>query len=186
MAMTLIPAEHDALIVVDVQNDFLPGGSLGVPDGHAIVPLINAIAPRFTTVVATQDSHPADHSSFTQYGGPWPVHCVEGTHGWEFHPDLKISADFQVFKGRDREVDGYTSWTPELGAFLAQRGVRRLVIAGLALDYCVKATALDARAAGMETVVLTDATRAVDANPGDGERALDEMRQAGVREDTAA
>jgi nicotinamidase-related amidase len=184
--MTFIPAERDALIVTDVQNDFLPGGSLAIPESDAIVPLINGLAPRFATVVTTQDSHPAGHVSFIEQGGPWPVHCVEGSHGWELHPDLKISPDFQVFKGRDLDRDSYTAWTTELGAFLAQRGVERVVLVGLALDYCVKFTALDARAAGMDTIVLTDTTRAVEANPGDGDRALDELRQAGVKEDTAA
>jgi nicotinamidase/pyrazinamidase len=183
--MTFTAGEGDALIIVDVQNDFCPGGSLAVPDGDEVIPVINAIAKQFPTVVTTQDSHPADHSSFVEYGGPWPVHCVEGTEGWAFHPDLDVEADLQVFKGRDRDLDGYTGWTDELGAFLRQRGVTRIAVAGLALDYCVKATALDARATGIETVVLTDATRAVEVQPGDGARALDELRQAGVREDTA-
>jgi nicotinamidase-related amidase len=183
--MTFTPAEHDALIVVDVQNDFCPGGSLGIAEGDQVIPIINAVAGRFATVVTSQDSHPSNHSSFVQQGGPWPVHCVEGTEGWQFHPDLDVRSDFEVFKGRDVDVDGYTAWTPDLHAFLRQRGVDRVVIAGLALDYCVKATSLDARAAGMEVVVLTDATRPVDAQPGDGKRALDELRQAGVREDSA-
>jgi nicotinamidase/pyrazinamidase len=183
--MTFTAGEGDALIIVDVQNDFCPGGSLPAPAGDEVIPVINAIAKQFPTVVTTQDSHPPDHSSFAQYGGPWPVHCVEGTHGWEIHPDLDVEADLQVFKGRDRDLDGYTGWTDELGAFLRRRGVTRIAVAGLALDYCVKATALDARAAGIETVVLTDATRPVEAQPGDGARALDQLRQAGVREDTA-
>ena len=176
----------DALVVVDVQNDFCPGGSLAVPDGDQVVGVINALAPAFATVVVTQDSHPAGHSSFSAQGGPWPVHCVEGGHGWELHPDLDVRADFNVYKGREVDLDGYTGWTPELAEFLRTRGVRRVVVTGLALDYCVKATALDARAAGLETVVLTDATRPVDVQPGDGKRALDELRQAGVREDVAA
>jgi nicotinamidase/pyrazinamidase len=183
--MAFTPTPHDALVVVDVQVDFCPGGSLAVPEGDQVVPVVNRLAPRFTTVVTTQDTHPADHSSFAAQGGPWPPHCVEGTPGWEFHPDLRVDADFQVFKGRDREVDGYTGWTPELADFLARRGVRRVVAVGLATDYCVKATALDARAAGYPVVVLTDAVRAVNVAPDDGDRALDALRAAGVREDQA-
>ena len=110
---------------------------------------------------------------------------MEGTPGWEAHPDLRVEPDFQVFKGRERELDGYTGWTPELADFLVRRGVRRVVVSGLALDYCVKATALDARAAGFHVVLLTDATRAVNVAPDDGARALDALRAAGVREDTA-
>ena len=178
--MAFTPQPDDALIVVDVQRDFCPGGSLAVPDGDQVVPVINELAPKFRTVVATYDTHPPDHSSFNEQGGPWPPHCVEGSPGWELHPDLKITPDFQVFKGREHEDPGYSAWTPELAAFLASRGVRRVVITGLALDYCVKATALDARAAGYETVLLTDATRAVNVEPGDGQRALNELLAAGV------
>jgi nicotinamidase/pyrazinamidase len=184
--MAYTPTPDDALIVVDVQRDFCPGGSLAVPEGDQVVPVINQLAPRFATVVTTQDTHPADHSSFAEQGGPWPPHCVEGTPGWEFHPDLRVDADFQVFKGRDRDLDGYTGWTPELADFMVKRGVRRVVAVGLAIDYCVKATALDARAAGYAVVVLTDAVRAVNVAPDDGDRALDALRAAGVREDWAS
>jgi nicotinamidase/pyrazinamidase len=184
--MAYTPTPDDALIVVDVQRDFCPGGSLAVPEGDQVVPVINQLAPRFATVVTTQDTHPADHSSFAEQGGPWPPHCVEGTPGWEFHPDLRVDADFQVFKGRDRDLDGYTGWTPELADFMVKRGVRRVVAVGLAIDYCVKATALDARAAGYAVVVLTDAVRAVNVAPDDGDRALDALRAAGVREDRAS
>jgi nicotinamidase/pyrazinamidase len=183
--MTFQPQPDDALVVVDVQNDFCPGGALAVPEGDQVVPVVNAIAPRFRTVVVTQDSHPPNHSSFAAQGGPWPPHCVEGTHGWELQPDLDVRAAFNVYKGREVDLDGYTGWTPELAEFLRERGVHRVVLAGLATDYCVKHTALDARAAGLEVVVLTDAVRAVDVQPGDGKRALDELRQAGVREDVA-
>ena len=183
--MAFSPDSDDALVVVDVQRDFCPGGSLAVPEGDQVVPVINRLAPGFQTVVTTHDSHPPDHSSFAQHGGPWPEHCVEGTPGWENHPELDIDPHHQVFKGRERELDGYTGWTPDLAEFLANRGVRRVVVVGLALDYCVQATALDARAAGHEVVVLTDATRAVNVKPDDGERALDALRAAGVREDRA-
>jgi nicotinamidase/pyrazinamidase len=183
--MAFSPKRHDALIVVDLQLDFCPGGSLAVPEGDQVVPVVNRLAPRFSTVVTTHDSHPADHSSFAEHGGPWTPHCVEGTPGWELHPELKVEPHFQVFKGREREVDGYSGWTPELADFLGKREVKRAVVVGLALDYCVQATALDARAAGYEVVVLTDATRAVNVQPGDGDRALDALRAAGVREDRA-
>jgi nicotinamidase/pyrazinamidase len=183
--MAFAPKRDDALIVVDVQNDFCPGGSLAVPEGDKVVPVINRLAPRFSTVVTTHDSHPADHSSFVEQGGPWPPHCVEGTSGWELHPDLRVAADHRVFKGRDRELDGYTGWNPELADFLEKQGAKRVVVVGLALDYCVQATALDARAAGHQVLVLTDATRAVNVQPGDGDRALDALRAAGVREDRA-
>jgi nicotinamidase/pyrazinamidase len=183
--MSYSPERDDALIVADVQRDFLPGGSLAVPEGDQIVPLINQLIPRFQTVVTSQDSHPPRHSSFVEQGGPWPVHCVEGSTGWDFHPDLQVDPDFRVFKAREPEVEEYSAWKPELAEFLANRGVRRVAVVGLALDYCVQATALDARAAGYEVVVLTDATRAVNVKPDAGERALDALRAAGVREDRA-
>ena len=183
--MAFTPETGDALVVVDVQQDFCPGGSLAVPEGDQVVPVINRLVPRFQIVVTTHDSHPPDHSSFAEHGGPWPRHCVEGTPGWEPHPDLEVDPHHQVFKGRDRETDGYTGWSPELADFLARRRTTRVVVVGLALDYCVQATALDARAAGHEVLVLTDATRAVNVKPDDGERALDALRAAGVREDRA-
>jgi nicotinamidase-related amidase len=179
--MPFTPRPDDALVIVDVQNDFCPGGSLPVAEGDQVVPVVNRLAPRFATVVTTQDSHPADHSSFAEQGGPWPVHCVEGTPGWRLPPDLRVTPDYQVFKGRDRDIDGYSGWTQELAQWLRERGVQRVVVVGLALDYCVRATALDARAAGLEAVVLTDATRAVNVEPGDDKRALDALRAAGVR-----
>jgi nicotinamidase/pyrazinamidase len=183
--MTFTPSPDDALIVADVQVDFCPGGSLAVPEGDQVVPLVNKLAPQFRTVVTSQDSHPPRHCSFVEQGGPWPVHCVEGTPGWQFHPDLKVEPDFRVFKAREPAVEEYSAWKPELAEFLASRGVKRVVVTGLALDYCVKATALDARAAGYPVVVLTDAVRAVNAAPDDGARTLDALRAAGVREDTA-
>jgi nicotinamidase/pyrazinamidase len=181
--MTYSPERDDALIVADLQNDFCPGGRLAIAEGDQVVPLVNKIAPTFQTVVTSQDSHPPHHSSFIERGGPWPVHCVEGTPGWEFHPDLHVEPDFRVFKAREPDVEEYSAWKPELAEFLASRGVRRVVVVGLALDYCVQATALDARAAGYEVLVLTDATRAVNLQAGDGDRALDALRAAGVHED---
>jgi len=183
--MTFSPESDDALIVADLQVDFCPGGSLAVPEGDQVVPLVNQLVPRFQTVVTSQDSHPPGHCSFVEQGGPWPVHCVEGTPGWEFHPDLRIDPDFRVFKAREPDHEEYSAWKPELAEFMAKQGIRRVVVVGLALDYCVQATALDARAAGYEVLVLTDATRAVNLQPDDGDRALDALRAAGVREDRA-
>jgi nicotinamidase/pyrazinamidase len=179
------PQQDDALVVVDVQNDFCAGGSLAVPDGDAVVPVINEIAPRFATVVTSHDTHPPDHSSFAAQGGPWPPHCVEGTRGWELHPDLRVNAGYQVVKGRAQDDFGYSAFNEELADFLRGRGVRRVAVTGLALDVCVRATALDFAKAGYDTVLLTDATRAVDVTPGDGDRTLDELRGAGVRTEPA-
>ena len=153
----------DALIIVDVQNDFCPGGALAVGDGDAVVPIINALAPRFGTVVATQDWHPADHRSFTARGGPWPVHCVAGTTGAAFHPDLNTAPiDLTVRKAMVAEQEAYSGFDgTDLAEQLRERGVRRVYVTGLALDYCVDATALDARQAGFDTYVIEDATRAV-------------------------
>ncbi|MDB5072489.1 MAG: isochorismatase hydrolase [Candidatus Eremiobacteraeota bacterium] len=172
----------DALVIVDVQHDFLPGGALGVAEGERIFDPIDALAPRFARVYATRDWHPADHSSYAQYGGPWPVHCVAGTHGAAFHPRLRLeNVDRVVDKGIDRETDGYSAFAAtDLADDLRAHGVRRLFVVGLATDYCVKASALDARAAGFDVVVIEDASAAVNVDPGDEARALDEIRAAGA------
>lgn len=157
--------EHrdDALIIVDVQNDFCPGGALAVGDGDAVVPIINALAPRFGTVVATQDWHPAEHRSFAPQGGPWPIHCVAGTHGAALHPALDTAPiDLTVRKAMVAEEEAYSGFDgTDLTQQLRARGVRHVYVTGLALDYCVDATALDARKAGFDTYVIEDATRAV-------------------------
>jgi nicotinamidase/pyrazinamidase len=185
-----------ALIIVDVQNDFAdPAGGLSVPDGAAVIPVINGeIAMARSAgalVVATQDWHPETTPHFAKDGGIWPVHCVAGTWGAELHPDLALPEDApRVRKGVHGE-DGYSGFTTrdpttgettptELEALLRDRGVDRTVVVGLATDYCVKATALDARRLGWDTFVLADAIAAVDLEPGDGGRALDEMRAAGI------
>ncbi len=154
---------HDALIIVDVQNDFCPGGALAVADGDAVVPILNRLAAHFGTVVATQDWHPAAHSSFVAQGGPWPPHCIADTPGAEFHPDLDLGAlDLVVRKAMLTAQDAYSGFDgTDLAAQLRARGVRRVFVGGLALDYCVDATARDARAAGFATAVIGDATRAV-------------------------
>ena len=185
-----------ALIVVDVQNDFAdPAGSLSVAGGEAIVPIIDReIAEAMTGgafVVATQDWHPPVTPHFAKDGGIWPVHCVADTWGAMLHPDLALPFNApRVRKGTNGE-DGYSGFTmrdpttgkttaTELESLLRDAGVSGVVVVGLATDYCVKATALDALRLGFETTVLADAIAAVDLEPGDGDRALDEMRDAGA------
>ena len=185
-----------ALVVVDVQNDFAdPAGGLSVAGGDAVVPVVNreitqAVAAG-ALVAATQDWHPESTPHFARDGGVWPVHCVAGTWGAELHPDLALPEDAaRVRKGANGE-DGYSGFTmrdpttaeerpTELDAILRARGVERAVVVGLATDYCVKATALDAARLGYDTTVLVDAIAAVDLQPGDGQRALDELEAAGV------
>jgi nicotinamidase/pyrazinamidase len=180
MSVTIEP--DDALIVVDVQHDFLPGGALAVATGDRIFDPINALAPRFRRVYATRDWHPADHSSYAQAGGPWPVHCVAGTHGAAFDPRLNMeNVDVVVDKGTERETDGYSGFAAtNLADDLRANGVKRVFVCGLATDYCVKATALDANAAGFATVVIADAAAPVNITPDDERRALDDVRANGV------
>jgi nicotinamidase/pyrazinamidase len=175
-------ADTDALIVVDVQNDFCPGGALAVPDGDEVVPVINELMPRFRHVIATQDFHPHGHSSFISEGGPWPEHCVQGTPGAEFHPALDMPrVDEIVRKGTDPATDGYSGFAgTALADRLRARGIERVVVTGLATDYCVRATIVEAIEHGFDAVVLTDAVRAVDVAPGDGDEALEDMSRAGA------
>lgn len=190
MKYTIDPA-RDALVVVDVQNDFCPGGALAVPGGDAVVPVLNRYAARFTQagapVFATRDWHPPVTRHFQAGGGAWPPHCVQGTAGARFHRDLTLPSDAVVVsKGMDPEQDAYSAFQGEaddgmpFAALLGERGVQRLFVGGLATDYCVKASVLDALKQGFEVVVLEDAVRAVDVEPGDGERALAEMTAAGA------
>lgn len=178
----IVIGERDAIIIVDPQNDFCPGGSLAVRHGDEIFDPINRMLPKFRHVFATQDWHPPDHRYFQAFGGPWPFHCIQGTRGAEFHPKLDVSRIQEVVrKGTDPELDGYSGFAgTDLADRLRARGVERVFIAGLATDYCVKATAIEAVKNGFETYVLVDAVRAVDLQPGDGERALQEMEKAGV------
>jgi nicotinamidase/pyrazinamidase len=173
----------EALIIVDVQNDFCAGGALEVPDGDAVVAPINRLAKTVPFVVATRDWHPPNHESFAAYGGPWPVHCVRDTPGAQLHPELDASViESIVDVGRTPEAVGYSGFEDsELERLLRARGVDTVHIAGLALDYCVKATALDAKRAGFDVVLHRDATRAVEVSPGDGERASAELEAAGVQ-----
>ncbi|MGH2967978.1 MAG: nicotinamidase [Solirubrobacteraceae bacterium] len=174
-----------ALIVVDFQNDFTPpDGALAVPGGDAIAGHINRLARSgdYDLVVATRDWHPPDHGSFEQHGGPWPVHCVQGTAGAELHPELDAAAiDVVVDKGQDPATEGYSGFdgTP-LAELLRERGIERVTVVGLATDYCVKHTALEALQEGFAVIVDTGAVRGVEVRPGDSERALAEMRAAGA------
>jgi nicotinamidase/pyrazinamidase len=176
----------DALILVDVQNDFCPGGSLAVKEGDEIVPVVNELQKHFELVVATKDWHPPGHSSFVSL---WPPHCVQGTSGAEFHPALDTSRLAHVFfKGTDLAVDSYSGFfdnehklSTGLGDYLRAQGVTDVFVCGLATDYCVKFTALDALRLGFSTTVVADACRGVEVNEGDSARALAEMRAAGAR-----
>ena len=194
----------NALIIVDMQNDFVEGGALAVPGGKELVPLVNRLQPHFDLVIATQDWHPANHGSFAanhpgrktfeliELGGLpqalWPVHCVQNTPGADFVPGLDRSRWAAVFqKGTDPELDSYSGLFDNgkrratgLGDFLKERGVDQIYVLGLATDYCVKFTALDTLALGFETSLIEDASRGVDLQPGDVEKAINEMRQAGV------
>jgi nicotinamidase/pyrazinamidase len=177
----LPPAQGDALIIVDVQRDFLPGGTLAVPGGTAVVPPLTQCAKAFAgaglPVFATRDWHPPDHCSFRQQGGQWPVHCVAGTAGAQFPPALVLPPDTQIVsKGTSSAAEAYSGFQgTDLAVRLRASGCRRVFIGGLATDYCVRATAEDALAAGFAVVVLEDAVRPVDVNEGDGARALAEL-----------
>jgi nicotinamidase/pyrazinamidase len=176
----------DALIVVDVQNDFVTG-SLVVPDAAAVVaPLNHAVAlfqSRGLPVFATQDWHPTDHCSFAARGGPWPVHCVAGTAGADHVPGLRLPANaVSIHKATHRDADAYSAFAgTALDAELRARRVHRVFVGGLATDYCVRNTVRDAIAAGFAVFVLADAVRAVNVHPDDGARAEDEMRQLGTQ-----
>jgi nicotinamidase/pyrazinamidase len=172
-----------ALLIIDFQNDFTSGGALEVPGGDEIAEPVKRLAPQFDHVFATRDWHPPDHASFETEGGPWPVHCVQGTHGAELHPAMsEIDVDEIVDVGAERNDEGYSGFEKStLAELLRERGVTEVAVVGLATDYCVRASAIDACAEGFDTTVVSDAVRAVEVNPGDGERALEEMRAAGAR-----
>ena len=194
----------NALIVVDVQNDFLPGGALAVPNGDEVVAVANRLMPRFELVVATQDWHPGDHGSFaSQHSGKspgdridlngldqilWPDHCVENTPGAQFAPGLERERIGEIFrKGTDREIDSYSGFFDNghrkatgLGDYLMRMGVSVVHILGLATDYCVKFTALDACRLGFTTHLVEDGCRGVELCPGDCVAAITEMKAAGV------
>jgi nicotinamidase/pyrazinamidase len=171
------------LLIIDFQNDFTSGGALEVPGGDQIAEPVKRLAPRFDHVFATRDWHPPDHSSFETEGGPWPVHCVQGTPGAELHPAMAdVEIDEVVDVGAEREDQGYSGFEKsKLADLLRERGADQVAVVGLATDYCVRASAIDACREGFDTTVLTDAIRAVDVQPGDGERALEEISAAGAK-----
>jgi len=181
-----VPQSTDALLVVDIQNDFMPGGALGVQNGDEVIPLLNAWIDAFVRagrpVFLTRDWHPADHCSFQAQGGPWPTHCVAGTPGAAFAPGLRLPPNpIIISKAAARDREAYSAFAgTDLGRQLTDAGVRRIYLGGLATEYCVLNTVLDARAAGFQVVVLDDAVRAVDVKPGDGAAALEQIQRAGA------
>jgi len=180
------PRAGDALLVVDVQRDFLPGGSLGVPDGARVLAPLNRclalFANRRLPVYATRDWHPSDHCSFRAHGGPWPDHCVAGSAGAEFPGALQLPARTVIVSKATRvDQEAYSGFAgTDLEQRLRDGCVKRLFVAGLATDYCVAQTVQDARQCGFDVVVLRDAIAAVDATPGDGDRATERMEQQGA------
>jgi nicotinamidase/pyrazinamidase len=185
----------DALLIVDFQNDFTPGGALAVPEGDLVGRPIDELLDSFDLVVATRDWHPPEHGSFVGVEvdpalwkgmdppSIWPVHCVQGTEGAELHPSLdRARVDVVIDKGQDPLSQGYSGFQDtRLGDILRERGVDRLFVAGLATDYCVKSTVLDARRLGFDVTVVEDAIRGVEVAPGDSDRAKEEMRAAGAK-----
>lgn len=191
MAVSMNPLDlnrDDALLIVDVQNDFCPGGALPVDRGDTIVPILNrwirAASQRGAVVVASRDWHPEGHVSFEARGGPWPRHCVQQTEGARFHPELDLPDDVHlVSKGQHQDQDQYSAMAGTgLAEHLRRAGVHRVFVGGLAQDVCVWATVLDARAEGFEVHLIEDATRGVD--PREAKRAMKDMRRAGVVIDT--
>jgi nicotinamidase/pyrazinamidase len=183
----LQPHPGDALLIVDVQNDFLPGGSLAVPRGDEVVPVLNQYAGVFGAhslpVYATRDWHPQRHCSFHAQGGPWPPHCIADTHGAAFAATLTLPPDTTVIsKATTPDEDAYSGFQKtDLDQRLRAAGIRRLFIGGLATDYCVLNTVRDARRLGYAVMLLTDAIRAVEVQPGDGKRAVAEMVGLGAQ-----
>lgn len=171
----------DALVIVDYQRDFCSGGSLAVPGGDDIAATVNKLASHFPLVAATLDWHPPDHVSFVEQGGPWPPHCVRGTAGARFHPDLEVEMIDRIVKtATDPRYEAYSGFEgTDLTDYLRSYGVKHIYVVGLATDYCVRATALDGLTTGFEVTVIADAVRAVDVSPGDGDRALEEVRSRG-------
>ena len=174
----------EVLLIIDFQNDFTPGGALAVAEGDTIADRINELAAsgRYDLVIATRDWHPPDHNSFAARGGPWPVHCVQDSPGAAFHPALNQAAIHKIIDtGYRPELEGYSAFeATELADLLHDRGIKKVTVVGLATDYCVKDTVLDALREGFEVEIDTDAMRAVNVQPGDDERAIEAMLAAGA------
>ena len=180
----------DALIIVDVQNDFCSGGALPVPEGDQVIPALNDYIKIFkkanARIFATRDWHPPNHISFKAQGGPWPPHCIQNTEGAKFHPDLKLPSHTTIVsKAMNPLKENYSGFDgAELANILKKQGVTRVFVGGLATDYCVKNTVLDARKMGFETVLLSDAIRGINAEPGDVRKAIAEMIKNGAEQVT--
>lgn len=179
--------QESALILVDIQNDFCPGGALAVSEGDLIVPIVNRLIPRFPLVISTQDWHPVNHISFKAQGGPWPPHCVQGTAGASLHSDLETDTIAHYFrKASSPDKDDYSEFEGKdeqgrsLDEVLKDHGVKRIYVVGLATDYCVLETVLDGLKYGYEVYAVTDAMRAVNVGPDDGEKALYKMVSSGA------
>ena len=180
----------DALVIVDAQNDFCPGGALAVADGDQIIQALNRSIDIFSKahcpIFATRDWHPAKTNHFKDYGGPWPVHCVQESYGAEFHPALRLGSAAVLSKGMAADQDSYSGFQAAnssgtlLADLLRRDGIERIFVGGLATDYCVKHTVLDGLKQGFKVVLLADAVRAVNLGPKDGAAAIDEMIQAGA------
>lgn len=183
----LMPRQGDALCIVDLQRDFLPGGPLAVRDADAIVPVVNRLVELFAgnslPVIASRDWHPPDHCSFTENGGEWPVHCVAESPGAGFADGLRLPDDVLIIsKGITKERDAYSAFDQTgLENELRDSGARRLFVCGVATDVCVQSTVADALAAGFDVVLVTDAIRAIDRTPGDSERAVRDMQSHGAQ-----
>ena len=175
-----------ALILVDVQNDFCPGGALAVPEGDKVVPILNHYIQAFVQagapVYATRDWHPSNHCSFKPQGGPWPAHCVQESLGAQFHPDLALPPGTVIISKASNPVeDAYSGFQgTDLGQRLKSKGIRQILVGGLATDYCVKSTILDGLKAGFQMYFLSDASRAVNVNLDDEKKAIEEMIAAGA------
>jgi nicotinamidase/pyrazinamidase len=173
-----------ALLIIDFQNDFTPGGALAVPDGDAIADRVNELIASgdFDLVVATRDWHPPDHASFEDQGGPWPPHCVQGTPGAELHPAVpRDRVDVIVDAGFRRDLEGYSGFEEtDLARVLRERDVDEVTVVGLATDYCVRHTAADALREGFRVTIDRAGVRGIDVEPGDSERALEELTAAGA------
>jgi len=175
-----------ALVVVDVQNDFCPGGALPVKDGDQVVPALNKYIEKFraskTPIIFTRDWHPPDHNSFKEQGGPWPPHCVQNTVGARFHSDLLVPPEAEIISKADKQDEAYSFFQgTDMARRLRERGIKRLLVGGLATDYCVRETVLDGLKHGFEVFLLDDASRGVNVKPGDAERALQEMMVKGAK-----
>lgn len=186
MWMSISITSNSALIIVDVQNDFCPGGALPVPEGDMVVPVLNRYIKKFSDnglpVYFTRDWHPADHISFKSYGGIWPSHCVQDTKGADFRDDLFIPRNAIIIsKGTEPDREAYSGFQGAgLADELRMKGIHRLFIGGLATDYCVKSTVMDAIKDGFEVVFIADGSKGVDVRPGDSDRAVEEMLKAGA------